>query len=90
MRSSKTSIRSWANPDLKSKEKLTMALAEKEQTLNDKEAELKKLADALKEREKRVHDLEALMSKKDAALADLKKEIADDALHTTSPAMNSR
>ena len=68
----------------KDKEKLTLALAEKEQTLNEKEAELKKLADALKEREKRVHDLEALMSKKDAALADLKKKISDALTNFTS------
>ena len=80
----KTQYQELGKSSSKDKEKLTLALAEKEQTLNEKEAELKKLADALKEREKRVHDLEALMSKKDAALADLKKKISDALTNFTS------
>ena len=68
----------------KDKEKLSLALAEKEATLDAKEAELKKLSDALREREKRVKDLESLMSKKDAALADLKKKITDALTNFTS------
>ena len=61
----------------KAREKLSLQLAEKEQTLNQKQDELKKLSDALNEREKRVKDLEALMAKKDAALSDLKKKITE-------------
>ena len=61
----------------KAREKLSLQLAEKEQDLNQKEAELKKLSSALDEREKRVKELESLMAKKDAALADLKKKITD-------------
>ena len=61
----------------KDKEKLSLALAEKEQDLNTKSAELKKLADALNEREKRVKELESLMAKKDEAVAALKKKITD-------------
>ena len=61
----------------KDKEKLSLALAEKETDLNAKEAELKKLSDALNEREKRVKELESLMAKKDAAVAALKKKISD-------------
>lgn len=61
----------------KDKEKLSLALAEKEATLNDKQAELQRLSDALKEREKRVKDLEASIARKEAALADLKKKITD-------------
>ena len=61
----------------KDKEKLNLALAEKEATLNQKQAELQKLSDELAEREKRVKDLESLMAKKDAALADLKKKITE-------------
>jgi chemotaxis protein MotB len=61
----------------KDKEKLSMALADKEATLNQKQAELQKLSDQLADREKRVKDLEALMAKKDAALADLKKKITE-------------
>jgi chemotaxis protein MotB len=61
----------------KDKEKLSLALADKEATLNQKQAELQKLADQLADREKRVKDLEGLMAKKDAALADLKKKITD-------------
>jgi len=61
----------------KEKEKLSLALAEKEAALNQKQAELQKLADQLAEREKRVKELESLMAKKDAALADLKKRITD-------------
>jgi chemotaxis protein MotB len=61
----------------KDKERLSLALADKEATLNQKESELKKLSDQLAEREKRVKDLESLMAKKDAALADLKKKITD-------------
>lgn len=61
----------------KDKEKLSLALAEKEATLNDKQAELQRLSDALKEREKRVKDLEASIARKEEALADLKKKITD-------------
>ena len=61
----------------KDKEKLSLALAEKEQDLNTKSAELKKLAEALSEREKRVKELESLIAKKDAAVAALKKKITD-------------
>lgn len=61
----------------KEKEKLSLALADKEATLNQKQAELQKLSDQLADREKRVKDLESLMAKKDAALADLKKKITD-------------
>jgi len=61
----------------KDKEKLSLALADKEATLNAKQAELQKLSDQLADREKRVKDLEGLMAKKDAALADLKKKITD-------------
>jgi len=61
----------------KDKEKLSLALADKEATLNQKQAELQKLSDQLADREKRVKDLESLMAKKDAALADLKKKITD-------------
>ncbi len=61
----------------KDKEKLSLALAEKEATLNDKQAELQRLSDALKEREKRVKDLEASIARKEAALSDLKKKITD-------------
>jgi chemotaxis protein MotB len=61
----------------KDKEKMALALAEKETALNQKEAELQKLSDQLADREKRVKDLEGLMAKKDAALADLKKKITD-------------
>ncbi len=68
----------------KDKEKLSLALAEKEQTLDAKEAELKKLSDALKDREKRVKDLESLMAKKDSAVADLKKKISDALTNFTS------
>jgi chemotaxis protein MotB len=68
----------------KDKEKLSLALADKEATLNQKEAELKRLSDALNDREKRVKDLESLMAKKDAALADLKKKITDALTNFTS------
>jgi chemotaxis protein MotB len=68
----------------KDKEKLSVALAEKEQTLDAKQAELKKLGDALAEREKRVKDLESLIAKKDAAVADLKKKITDALTNFTS------
>jgi chemotaxis protein MotB len=61
----------------KDKEKLSLALADKEASLNQKQAELQKLSDQLADREKRVKDLESLMAKKDAALADLKKKIID-------------
>jgi chemotaxis protein MotB len=68
----------------KDKEKLSLALADKEATLDAKEAELKKLSDALKDREKRVKDLEGLIAKKDAAVADLKKKISDALTNFTS------
>lgn len=61
----------------KDKEKLSLQLAEKEATLNQKQLELQKLADQLAEREKRVKDLEGLMAKKDSALTDLKRKITD-------------
>lgn len=61
----------------KDKEKLSLALADKEQDLNNKAAELKKLSDALNEREKRVKELESLIAKKDEAVAALKKKISD-------------
>jgi chemotaxis protein MotB len=61
----------------KDKEKLNLALADKEATLNQKQAELQKLSDQLADREKRLKDLQDLMAKKDAALADLKKKIID-------------
>ena len=68
----------------KDKEKLSLALAEKEENLNGKQAELKKLSDALADREKRVKDLESLIAKKDAAVSDLKKKITDALTNFTS------
>jgi chemotaxis protein MotB len=61
----------------KDKEKLSLALADKEAALNQKQSELQKISDQLADREKRVKDLEGLIAKKDAALADLKKKITD-------------
>ena len=61
----------------KDKEKLSLQLAEKEASLNQKQQELQKLGDQLADREKRVKDLENLMSRKDSALTDLKRKIAD-------------
>ncbi|MFN8276826.1 MAG: OmpA family protein [Chitinophagales bacterium] len=61
----------------KDKEKLGMALQEKERLLNDRADELKKLSDQLAEREKRVKELEGLIAKKDEAVQMLKKKISD-------------
>jgi chemotaxis protein MotB len=61
----------------KDKEKLSLALADKETDLNEKAEQLKKLSDALNDREKRVKELESLIAKKDAAVAALKKKISD-------------
>jgi chemotaxis protein MotB len=61
----------------KDKEKLKLALADKEHDLDSKASELKKLSDALQEREKRVKELESLIARKDAAVAALKKKISD-------------
>jgi chemotaxis protein MotB len=61
----------------KDKEKLSLALAEKEAALNQKQTELQKLSDQLADREKRVHDLESLIARKDSAVAELKRKITD-------------
>ena len=68
----------------KDKEKLSLQLAEKEASLNQKQQELQKLGDQLADREKRVKDLENLMSRKDSALTDLKRKIADALTNFTS------
>jgi chemotaxis protein MotB len=73
----KNQLQDLSKTSSKDKEKLSLALAEKEAALNQKQAELQKLSDQLADREKRVHDLESLMARKDAALADLKKKITD-------------
>ena len=73
----KNEYQSLSKTSSKDKEKLNLALAEKEAALNQKQAELQKLSDQLADREKRVHDLESLIAKKDAAVADLKKKITD-------------
>lgn len=68
----------------KDKEKLSLQLAEKEASLNQKQQELQKLGDQLADREKRVKDLENLMSRKDSALTDLKRKITDALTNFTS------
>lgn len=73
------------------KERLSMALAEKEAELNKKAAELKSLEKALQdkednnnrlsrelaEREKRVRELESLIARKDSVVKALKNKISD-------------
>jgi chemotaxis protein MotB len=73
----KNDYQSLSKSSSKDKEKLSLALADKEAALDQKEAELQKLSDQLNDREKRVKDLESLIARKDSAVADLRRKIED-------------